>query len=65
MTPLRCPHCQSKHPNHVIGVQLYGAYDGVLYWQCAECRKAWHRWPDDDWRYRLAVPYIDACNQSA
>lgn len=42
-----------------IGVEIWGIYDGVLFWQCGVCTKAWHRYPEGHplrWR---AARYVD------
>jgi hypothetical protein len=31
------------HFSRLIGVEIRGAYDGVLYWECPDCHKQWHR----------------------
>lgn len=41
-----------------IGVEITGAYDGVLFWTCPYCAHAWHRWhPSSPYRAR-AERYI-------
>ena len=37
-----CPGCSAKD---VLGVEVPGVYDGVLYWVCDACGVAWAR----DW----------------
>lgn len=27
----------------LMGIEIMGEYDGVLYWRCPECLTAWHR----------------------
>ncbi len=34
--PGSCPHCSSPH---IAGVEVVGAFDGILFWQCEECRE--------------------------
>jgi len=41
--PLRCPTCQATDP--VVGVEVRGVYDGVLFWECIEDGTRWHRHP--------------------
>lgn len=41
--PLACPTCGSAQ--HVVGVEVRGVYDGVLYWVCTADRVSWNRWP--------------------
>ena len=47
------------HYSRVIGVEVRGLYDGVLYWQCPDCGKSWNRWPTDSRLGKLALAYID------
>lgn len=43
----RCANCQANliegGHSRVIGVEIQGVYDGVLYWQCPDCGFAWGR----------------------
>lgn len=32
------------HYSRVIGMEVWGVYDGILYWQCPDCGAKWHRW---------------------
>ena len=52
------------HYSRKIGVDLMGVYDGVLYWMCPDCSKAWHRWSEDTAPdlHRKAEPYINQRN---
>lgn len=43
-----------------IGVEISGEYDGVLFWRCPDCGKAWHRWPEGTWQRDAAQKYVDA-----
>ncbi len=62
-----CPHCNADlrdgDYSRLIGVEIPGVYDGVLYWLCPDCNGTFHRW-DDDGGYlgktlrRYAEPYI-------
>lgn len=39
-----CPLCNQEQTNHdVIGVEIRGAYDGVLFWVCKLCSGAYPR----------------------
>lgn len=48
-----CPHCDAalayyvdeQRYSRVLGVEVRGVYDGVLYFACPDCHTAWHRWP--------------------
>ncbi len=54
---LKCPRCAGEP----LGVEVRGVYDGVLFWKCQACGKAWHRF-EDACRRRAAQGYIDAVN---
>lgn len=36
------------HYSRLIGIQIRGVYDGVLYWQCPDCGGMWNRWDATD-----------------
>lgn len=46
-----CPICgvdlryevDGRTYSHVVGVEVRGMYDGILYWQCPTCGGRWHR----------------------
>lgn len=57
-----CPYCGPSFPDAAIGVEIRGAYDGVLYWQCGHCGYAFHRWPEGSPLRERAQHYIDAWN---
>lgn len=46
------------HFSRVIGVEVPGVYDGVLYWKCPDCDHKWHRFPESDWRHQRAIGYV-------
>jgi len=51
------------HYSRMIGVEVPGVYDGVLYWSCPDCGARWHRFKPYGWAILLnqaAQPYIDA-----
>lgn len=31
------------HFSRLVGVEVRGLYDGVLYWECPDCHKQWPR----------------------
>lgn len=56
-----CPHCDADLSNNrTTGVEIWGVYDGVLFWRCPDCGGSWHRWtPNDRLRlYEAAEKYI-------
>lgn len=71
-----CPHCgvdlayevtdptgKTWTGSHMIGVEIQGVYDGVLYWQCPACGGMWNRWPKDHPRYVVAERYMADAGQ--
>lgn len=66
MTPMKCPYCQAdlsyeqngKTYSHVIGVQIDGVYDGVLFWQCPFCGNQWPRFEIGDRLRDEAIRHI-------
>lgn len=58
-----CPHCNAdQRPGRTIGVEIWGVYDGVLFWRCPDCGGSWHRWSPDSWLrlYKAAEKYVGA-----
>lgn len=53
---LRCPSCETTE---IIGVEIWGQYDGVLYWECPACSHRWHRFPEGHYLHGRAVPYVE------
>ena len=60
-----CPHCASllesrdRGSSRVIGVEIQGAYDGTLFWQCPDCGGRWHRFPKGHALRKKAEPYLN------
>jgi len=54
-----CPHCEADVGTRKIGVEVQGVYDGVLFWRCADCNKAFHRFPEGHALRALAAPYVE------
>jgi hypothetical protein len=42
--PLKCLECKSKD---IIGVEVMGSYDGILFWECEECEHPILRFRED------------------
>lgn len=40
------PYGDSTHFSRVMGHEVSGIYDGVLFWVCPDCHHAWPRWND-------------------
>lgn len=36
----------TKHFSRLIGIELQGLYDGVIMWQCPDCKSRWDRFKD-------------------
>jgi hypothetical protein len=45
---LICPACAEVdgYRERFTAIEIRGAYDGVLIWQCSRCRHMWPRFPD-------------------
>jgi hypothetical protein len=44
--------------DYEVGVEIWGVYDGVLYWQCQRCQHRRHRFPEGTRQHRLAMKYV-------
>jgi Zn ribbon nucleic-acid-binding protein len=51
----RCPECYTAS---MIGVEIQGVYDGVLYWECLYCGHRWHRFPAGHYLHAKAEKYL-------
>lgn len=59
MTAERCPSCDSDASGgNRMGVNIPGAYDGVLFWRCMFCGHDWHRFSSELMRSR-AEPHMN------
>ena len=45
MSELTCPKCGNTDGSKLMGIEVPGVYDGVLYWRCLACGQQWNRWP--------------------
>lgn len=48
--------------SRVIGHEVRGVYDGVLFWSCPDCGQAWPRFTEDDRLGRQAREHVDRWN---
>lgn len=63
----RCPGCNADltvmygtvEGSRAISVNIRGAYDGGLYYQCPDCAHKWHRWPVGSRLRDRARPYVN------
>jgi hypothetical protein len=39
---IQCPECGGT----IAGIEVWGVYDGALFWQCMACGRLLHRWPE-------------------
>lgn len=61
-----CPHCgalfgyehEGKTYSRAVMVEVWGVYDGGLFWQCPDCNGRWHRWPEGHPLRAKAEPYV-------
>lgn len=47
-----------RYYSRLIGIEIKGVYDGVLYWQCPDCGHQWHRWPEGHPLRKRAESYV-------
>ena len=60
-----CPHCGASREN-VVGHQVSRVYDGVLFWSCFVCARAWSRdWTGYGRRQQIADEYVRQFNDAA
>ena len=60
---LNCPHCQADLRDlkngapfkRELGCEVLGIYDGVLYYQCPDCKKSWARKGFEDEFAKLGI----------
>jgi DNA-directed RNA polymerase subunit M/transcription elongation factor TFIIS len=43
---LKCPECGNAEGRSIVGHEVRGVYEGVLFWGCMECGTTWNRWPE-------------------
>lgn len=56
---------EDRFYSRIIGIEQPGVYDGVLYWMCPDCGKAWQRWSDPKMElYQRAQKFIDEINSA-
>jgi rRNA maturation protein Nop10 len=46
------------HYSHIIGMEIRGVYDGVLFWMCPFCGGKWHRFGLDHFLRVRAEKYV-------
>ena len=54
-------YAPGAHWSRVIGREVTGVYDGILYWSCPDCGHAWPRWTDGG---RLSLAAAKACAEA-
>lgn len=59
-----CPTCGAP-TERWLGHEVRGVYDGVLYWSCLDCGRAWNRWPDDYGRRSETAERLVAAHNDA
>lgn len=55
---LNCPTCSLDYElnDKIVGIEIRGLYDGVLFWKCP-AGHYFHRWPPDSIYYKRANAY--------
>ena len=46
------------HYFRLIGIEVQGVYDGVLFYRCPDCKRAFHRWPEGHELRQKAEPFV-------
>lgn len=61
-----CPLCgadfaygETGKYSRMIGVEIQGVFDGILFWQCPDCDGRWHRFPETSPLREIANRYIN------
>lgn len=49
------------------GIEVRGEYDGILIWQCCDCKHRWPRFSQEQWEtvYNKAVRIINDWNKES
>ena len=64
VSALTCPHCGNTTPD-IAGHEVRGVYDGVLFWSCDECLRAWSRdWTGFGRRQEIADTHVQKWNDN-
>lgn len=66
--PVEIVHSYSgKKWGRALGINVRGAYDGILIWQCPDCKGYWPRFSADTWErlHNRAVEIIDGWEHAA
>lgn len=61
MSDLVCPNCGAPE-RYLIGHQITGVYDGVLFWSCMQCSRSWNPWPRDHRLRAIAQGHVEHMN---
>ncbi len=56
-----CPECDTLELP--VMVEIWGVYDGGLFFVCNACSHAFHRWPEGHRLHMKAQIYIDMRNK--
>jgi hypothetical protein len=52
------PEDGPRYYSRMIGVEISGVYDGMLFWECPDCGGRWHRWAEGTYQHTKAEPYV-------
>lgn len=52
-----CPKCEST--KEIVGIEVQGIYDGVLFWECQICAHRFHRFPLGDRLRERAEEFVN------
>jgi rubredoxin len=59
---LKCPQCTAGEDT-LIGCEIQGVYDGILYWHCPKCNINWHRFPQGHYNRLRADKWLQTVNE--
>lgn len=62
MSTLTCPECGCNDESKMMGFEVRGVYDGVLWWECGSCGWAFPRDFGPGRRSDLSRKYADERN---
>lgn len=56
-------HYSGTKWGRATGIEVRGAYDGILIWRCPDCNKHWPRFPKGGRLHAMALDIIKSWNE--
>lgn len=57
------PDRPGEHYSEILAVEIWGVYDGTLFYMCPYCHHKWHRFKPEDGRlYEQACRFVEDGN---